>query len=163
MYPLTLSLGRKRNLFIRVELREDDGDIRRQPLEVVSSILFPYFFILKNPSLFIHFHLILLCVTQSAQAIYPRDPGVDASLQKWSHTQIAVGARVACYHDEIKLSLPAMWTPTHHLLFTLFHVDLQTKLESPKPVNSFTHSTQFIVFSFLSFYHWCLGLNIDDS
>ncbi|XP_022632330.1 guanine nucleotide exchange factor SPIKE 1 isoform X3 [Vigna radiata var. radiata] len=100
VYPLTLSLGRKRNLFIRVELREDDGDIRRQPLE----------------------------------AIYPRDPGVDASLQKWSHTQIAVGARVACYHDEIKLSLPAMWTPTHHLLFTLFHVDLQTKLESPKPV-----------------------------
>ncbi|QCD85956.1 dedicator of cytokinesis 3/4/5 [Vigna unguiculata] len=100
VYPLTLSLGRKRNLFIRVELREDDGDIRRQPLE----------------------------------AIYPRDPGLDASLQKWSHTQIAVGARVACYHDEIKLSLPAMWTPTHHLLFTLFHVDLQTKLESPKPV-----------------------------
>ncbi|CAJ1978392.1 unnamed protein product [Sphenostylis stenocarpa] len=33
VYPLTLSLGRKRNLFIRVELREDDGDIRRQPLE----------------------------------------------------------------------------------------------------------------------------------
>ncbi|KAK8464321.1 hypothetical protein PHAVU_011G177600 [Phaseolus vulgaris] len=100
VYPLTLSLGRKRNLFIRVELREDDADIRRQPLE----------------------------------AIYPRDPGLDASLQKWSHTQIAVGARVACYHDEIKLSLPAMWTPTHHLLFTLFHVDLQTKLEAPKPV-----------------------------
>ncbi|KAK7313904.1 hypothetical protein VNO77_39109 [Canavalia gladiata] len=100
VYPLTLSLGRKRNLFIRVELREDDGDIRRQPLE----------------------------------AIYPRGPGLDASFQKWGHTQVAVGARVACYHDEIKLSLPAMWTPTHHLLFTLFHVDLQTKLEAPKPV-----------------------------
>ncbi|KAG5025508.1 hypothetical protein JHK86_021422 [Glycine max] len=67
-------------------------------------------------------------------AIYPRDPGLDASFQKWGHTQVAVGARVACYHDEIKLSLPAMWTPTHHLLFTLFHVDLQTKLEAPKPV-----------------------------
>ncbi|KAK7317476.1 hypothetical protein RJT34_01744 [Clitoria ternatea] len=100
VYPLTVSLGRKRNLFIRVELREDDGDIRRQPLE----------------------------------AIYPRDPGLDASFQKWGHTQVAVGARVACYHDEIKLSLPATWTPTHHLLFTLFHVDLQTKLEAPKPV-----------------------------
>lgn len=69
----------------------------------------------------------------SAQAMYPRDPG--ASLQKWAHTQVAVGARVACYHDEIKLSLPAMWTPTHHLLFTFFHVDLQTKLEAPKPVS----------------------------
>ncbi|KAH1210267.1 Guanine nucleotide exchange factor SPIKE 1 [Glycine max] len=100
VYPLTVSLGRKRNLFIRVELREDDGDIRRQPLE----------------------------------AIYPRDPGLDASFQKWGHTQVAVGARVACYHDEIKLSLPAMWTPMHHLLFTLFHVDLQTKLDAPKPV-----------------------------
>ena len=61
-----------------------------------------------------------------------REPGV--SLQKWAHTQVAVGARVACYHDEIKLFLPAIWTPMHHLLFTFFHVDLQTKLEAPKPV-----------------------------
>lgn len=76
----------------------------------------------------------------SAQAMYPRDPG--ASLQKWAHTQVAVGARVACYHDEIKLSLPAMWTPTHHLLFTFFHVDLQTKLEAPKPV-SFIYVSHF--------------------
>ncbi|KAF7834810.1 guanine nucleotide exchange factor SPIKE 1 isoform X1 [Senna tora] len=98
VYPLTVSLGRKRNLFIRVELKEDDGDIRRQPLE----------------------------------AMYPRDPG--ASLQKCAHTQVAIGARMACYHDEIKLSLPATWTPTHHLLFTFFHVDLQTKLEAPKPM-----------------------------
>ncbi|TQD77744.1 hypothetical protein C1H46_036729 [Malus baccata] len=98
VYPMTVSLSRKRNLFIRVELREDDNDIRRQPLE----------------------------------AMYPREPG--ASLQKWVHTQVTVGARVACYHDEIKLSLPATWTPTHHLLFTFFHVDLQTKLEAPKPV-----------------------------
>jgi len=132
VYPLTLSLGRKRNLFIRVELREDDGDIRRQPLEVMSFLLFSLEILLL-----LNFHLIcFLFVTQSAQAIYPRDPRLDASLQKWSHTQIAVGARVACYHDEIKLSLPAMWTPMHHLLFTLFHVDLQTKLEAPKPVNS---------------------------
>jgi hypothetical protein len=33
-YPLTVSLSRKKNLFIRVELREDDADVRRQPLEV---------------------------------------------------------------------------------------------------------------------------------
>lgn len=66
--------------------------------------------------------------------MYPREPS--ASLQKWAHTQLTVGARVACYHDEIKLSLPATWTPTHHLLFTFFHVDLQTKLEAPKPVSS---------------------------
>ncbi|XP_050368047.1 guanine nucleotide exchange factor SPIKE 1 isoform X2 [Argentina anserina] len=98
VYPMTVSLSRKRNLFIRVELREDDNDIRGQPLE----------------------------------AMYPREPG--ASLQKSAHTQVTVGARVACYHDEIKLSLPATWTPTHHLLFTFFHVDLQTKLEAPKPV-----------------------------
>jgi hypothetical protein len=34
-----------------------------------------------------------------------------------------------------------MWTPTHHLLFTLFHVDLQTKSEAPKPVSLFICST----------------------
>lgn len=34
VYPLTVSLSRKRNLFIRVELRKDDVDVRRQPLEV---------------------------------------------------------------------------------------------------------------------------------
>lgn len=98
VYPLTVSLSRKRNLFIRIELRKDDADARRQPLEA-------------------------MCM---------REPGV--SLQKWAHTQVAVGARVACYHDEIKLFLPAIWTPMHHLLFTFFHVDLQTKLEAPKPV-----------------------------
>ncbi|KAM3684141.1 hypothetical protein ACB098_11G022000 [Castanea mollissima] len=98
VYPLTVSLSRKRNLFIRVELREDDADIRRQPLE----------------------------------AMYPRELG--ASLQKWVNTQVAVGARVPSYHDEVKIALPAIWTPTHHLLFTFFHIDLQTKLEAPKPM-----------------------------
>lgn len=98
VYPLSVSMNRKRNLFIRVELRKDDADIRKPPLE----------------------------------AMHPREPG--SALQKWAETQVAVGARVACYHDEIKLSLPAIWTPTHHLLFTFFHVDLQTKIEAPKPV-----------------------------
>lgn len=98
VYPLTVSLSRKKNLFIRVELRKDDADVRRQPLE----------------------------------AMHPKEPGV--LLQKWAQTQVAVGARVACYHDEIKVSLPAIWTPLHHLLFTFYHIDLQTKLEAPKPV-----------------------------
>lgn len=64
--------------------------------------------------------------------MYSREPG--ASLQKWAHTQVAPGSRVAYYHDEVKVSLPSMWTPQHHLLFTFFHIDLQTKLEAPKPV-----------------------------
>ncbi|PHT28924.1 Guanine nucleotide exchange factor SPIKE 1 [Capsicum baccatum] len=98
VYPLTVSMSRKRNMFIRVELRKDDTEIRKPPLE----------------------------------AMHPKEPGVP--LQKWSHTQVAVGARVASYHDEIKVSLPAIWTPSHHLLFTFYHVDLQTKLEVPKPV-----------------------------
>lgn len=98
LYPLTVSLSRKRNLFIRVEMRKDDADIRKPALE----------------------------------AICPKSK--DAVLQKWAHTQVAVGARVACYHDEIKIFLPALLTPQHHLLFTFFHVDLQTKLEAPKPV-----------------------------
>lgn len=98
IYPLTVSLGRKRNLFIRVELKKDDADPRKQSLE----------------------------------AIYPRNSG--EPLQKSAHTQVAVGVRVACYHDEIKICLPAIFTPQQHLLFTFFHVDLQTKLEAPKPV-----------------------------
>lgn len=39
VYPMTVSLSRKRNLFIRVELREDDNDIRGQPLEVNMTLL----------------------------------------------------------------------------------------------------------------------------
>ncbi|XP_015631338.1 guanine nucleotide exchange factor SPIKE 1 [Oryza sativa Japonica Group] len=98
VYPLTISLGRKRNLFVRVELRKDDSDIRKPPLE----------------------------------AVHPRDR--NTTLQKWAHTQIAVGTRMACYHDEVKISLPALLTPQHHLLFTFYHVDLQMKPEAPKPV-----------------------------
>lgn len=71
--------------------------------------------------------------------MHPREPG--SALHKWTHTQVAVGARVACYHDEIKVSLPAIWTPMHHLLFTFFHVDLQTKIEAPKPVSAVNLST----------------------
>lgn len=42
VYPLTVSLSRKRNLYVRVELREDDADIRRQPLEVYMTHHFLY-------------------------------------------------------------------------------------------------------------------------
>lgn len=38
VYPSSVSLSRKRNLFIRVELRKDDADVRRQPLEVTLLI-----------------------------------------------------------------------------------------------------------------------------
>ncbi|KAK1318522.1 hypothetical protein QJS10_CPB04g00652 [Acorus calamus] len=98
VYPLTVSLSRKRNLFMRVELRKDDIDLRKQPLEAMCS----------------------------------RSTG--APLQRWAYTQVAIGARVACFHDEIKICLPAIFTSQQHLLFTFFHVDLQTKLEAPKPV-----------------------------
>jgi len=39
----------------------------------------------------------------------------------------------------------------HHLLFTLFHVDLQTKLEAPKPVSLFICSLFHLIF-FLYFF-----------
>ncbi|KAL5647921.1 hypothetical protein ACJX0J_042276, partial [Zea mays] len=55
-------------------------------------------------------------------------------LQKWGHTQIAVGTIMASYHDEVKISQPALLAPQHHLVYTFFHVDLQMKLEAPKPV-----------------------------
>lgn len=39
VYPLTVSLSRKRNLFIRIELRKDDADARKQSLEVCEDII----------------------------------------------------------------------------------------------------------------------------
>lgn len=44
VYPLTVNLSRKRNLFIRIELRKDDTDIRKQPLEVSNCITVKYIF-----------------------------------------------------------------------------------------------------------------------
>lgn len=34
VYPLTVSMSRKRNMFIRIELKKDDADISHPPLEV---------------------------------------------------------------------------------------------------------------------------------
>ncbi|GKV49135.1 hypothetical protein SLEP1_g55901 [Rubroshorea leprosula] len=77
--------------------------------------------------------------------------------------QVAVGARVACYQDEIKVSLPAVWTSLHHLILTFFHVDLQMKLEAPKPVvighaalplsthAQYATAFMFVIFCFVSF------------
>ena len=38
IYPQSVNLSRKRNLFVRVELRKDDSDIRKPPLEVMVFI-----------------------------------------------------------------------------------------------------------------------------
>lgn len=55
-----------------------------------------------------------------------------------------------------------MWTPLHHLLFTFFHVDLQTKLEAPKPVIFIVLRTLhfpniFLNFSCFMFLFGCLN------
>lgn len=34
VYPLTVSMSRKRNMFIRIELKKDDVDLSNPPLEV---------------------------------------------------------------------------------------------------------------------------------
>ncbi|KAK1317196.1 hypothetical protein QJS10_CPA05g00584 [Acorus calamus] len=68
------SLSRKRNLFVRVELRKDDVDLRKQPLE----------------------------------AMYPRSPGSPgAPLQRSTHTQLAIGARVIVGYAALPLSAHA--------------------------------------------------------
>jgi hypothetical protein len=105
IYPQSVNLSKKRNLFIRVELRKDDSDIRKPPLE----------------------------------ALFPRDS--DSSMQKYGHSQVDISTKNPHYHDEFKVRLPAVLTPSHHLLFTFFHVDLQMKLEAPKPVSIGTLSS----------------------
>lgn len=57
-------------------------------------------------------------------------------MQKYAHSQIDANTKTAHFHDEFKVQLPASLLPEHHLLFTFFHVDLQMKLEAPKPVLS---------------------------
>lgn len=66
------------------------------------------------------------------QALYPRD--ADSTMQKYAHSQIDANTKTAHFHDEFKVQLPPNLSPEHHLLFTFFHVDLQMKLEAPKPV-----------------------------
>lgn len=55
-------------------------------------------------------------------------------MQKYAHSQIDANTKTPHYHDEFKIQLPPILTLEHHLLFTFFHVDLQMKLEAPKPV-----------------------------
>jgi hypothetical protein len=73
------------------------------------------------------------------QALFPRDS--DSSMQKYGHSQVDISTKNPHYHDEFKVRLPAVLTPSHHLLFTFFHVDLQMKLEAPKPVSIGTLSS----------------------
>ncbi len=73
------------------------------------------------------------------QALFPRDS--DSSMQKYGHSQVDISTKNPHFHDEFKVRLPAVLTPSHHLLFTFFHVDLQMKLEAPKPVSIGTLSS----------------------
>ena len=94
------------------------------------------------------------------QALYPRD--ADSSMQKYAHSQLDVNTKTPHYHDEFKVRLPSILTPQHHLLFTFFHVDLQMKLEAPKPVQ------QLFPLHLLSQYLWleitlsCIFINLKD-
>jgi hypothetical protein len=62
-------------------------------------------------------------------------------MQKYGHSQVDISTKNPHFHDEFKVRLPAVLTPSHHLLFTFFHVDLQMKLEAPKPVSIGTLSS----------------------
>lgn len=71
-------------------------------------------------------------------------------MQKYAHSQIDVNTKNPHYHDEFKIQLPAILTVEHHLLFTFFHVDLQMKLEAPKPVRSILrHYFIMLLFRFI--------------
>lgn len=112
-------------------MRKDDADIQKPPLEVCVNEKW------SGSCLSLSLQNSSICRVSGslvAQAVFPKEQG--QPLEKYAHTQIAVGARMACYHDEVKLCLPAILTPQHHLLFTFFHVDLLMKLEPPKPVSA---------------------------
>ena len=66
-------------------------------------------------------------------------------MQKYAHSQIDANTKTPHYHDEFKIQLPAILTVEHHLLFTFFHVDLQMKLEAPKPVRFVHHQYSAVI------------------
>lgn len=116
----------------------DDGDIRKPPLEVTSSFkqnkydLQCKYDVYKSSLCQDMVSTSLVGCLCAKQALYPRD--ADSSMQKYVHTQIDANTKTPHFHDEFKVQLPTNLSPDHHLLFTFFHVELQTKLEAPKPV-----------------------------
>jgi len=76
-------------------------------------------------------------------------------MQKYAHSQIDANTKTPHYHDEFKIQLPAILTVEHHLLFTFFHVDLQMKLEAPKPVLLFTSRFLLIILLLFFFFPYC--------
>lgn len=52
-YPQTVNLNKKRNLFVRVELRKDDFDIRKPPLEVHTILQQDFFWFLHSSEFFL--------------------------------------------------------------------------------------------------------------
>ncbi|GJP38566.1 hypothetical protein CLOM_g23007 [Closterium sp. NIES-68] len=100
VYPHSVALPKKLNLFVRVELRDDDADLQS-----------------SRPQL---------------EAIFPWER--DHAMQRVASSQVAMGMRPSLFHDEFKIQLPAVLQPSHHLLFSFFHIDLAVKSDRPKPV-----------------------------
>ncbi|GAQ82020.1 guanine nucleotide exchange factor [Klebsormidium nitens] len=99
VYPLSLQMSRKRNLLVRVELRDDDS----HP---------------DNPGM---------------QVIFPKDFG--GPMLRAATTQVAANTKTPLFHDEIKLRLPTVFQPQHHLVFTFLQPALRQK---GKPENGMT-------------------------
>ncbi|CAI5481012.1 unnamed protein product [Closterium sp. Yama58-4] len=100
VYPHSVTLPKKLNLFMRLELRDDDTDLQS-----------------SRPQL---------------EAIFPWER--EHAMQRVASSQVAMGMRPSLFHDEFKIQLPAVLRPSHHLLFSFFHIDLAVKADRPKPV-----------------------------
>ncbi|CAI7849820.1 unnamed protein product [Closterium sp. NIES-53] len=100
VYPHSVTLPKKLNLFMRLELRDDDTDLQS-----------------SRPQL---------------EAIFPWER--EHAMQRVASSQVAMGMRPSLFHDEFKIQLPAVLRPSHHLLFSFFHIDLAVKSDRPKPV-----------------------------
>ncbi|CAI5483811.1 unnamed protein product [Closterium sp. Yama58-4] len=135
MIPRSLSVSRFLSGFQAIDFTDM---VRAEPFTRLVHLLFVYpqqVALPKKLNLFVRTELRaddLDIQRPSMEAIFPKER--NGPMLRTASTQVVQGARPALFHDEVKMQLPASVSPSHHLLFTFFHIDLSLRSERPKPV-----------------------------
>ncbi|CAI5464241.1 unnamed protein product, partial [Closterium sp. Yama58-4] len=135
MVPRSLSVSRFLSGFQAIDFTDM---VRAEPFTRLVHLLFVYpqqVALPKKLNLFVRTELRaddLDIQRPSMEAIFPKER--NGPMLRTASTQVVQGARPALFHDEVKMQLPASVSPSHHLLFTFFHIDLSLRSERPKPV-----------------------------
>ncbi|GJP50031.1 hypothetical protein CLOM_g9183 [Closterium sp. NIES-68] len=135
MVPRSLSVSRFLSGFQAIDFTDM---VRAEPFTRLVHLLFVYpqqVALPKKLNLFVRTELRMddLDIQRpSVEAIFPKER--NGPMLRTASTQVVQGTRPALFHDEVKIQLPAAVAPSHHLLFTFFHIDLSLRSDRPKPV-----------------------------